>query len=198
MQDHIIYAAAWLSFGLGHSLLASNCLKSRLNTVFGSYYRLCYNLFAALHFAAVIAVGRIHVEAGGYQFNTNSGYALIALQVLGWIVLIWGCKGYDWGLFAGFKQIRDRRLGLNEAETEPLVMAGLHRYVRHPIYSGVFLILWGWADGERALATAVWGSVYLLVGTCFEERKLLDLYGQAYRDYRQRVPAFIPWKGRAI
>ena len=46
------------------------------------------------------------------------------------------------------------------------------------------------------LATAVWGSAYLVIGTAFEERKLRRLYGQAYEDYRARVPAFVPWKGR--
>jgi len=60
----------------------------------------------------------------------------------------------------------------------------LHRFVRHPLYSAAFLILWG--------------SVYLVVGSHFEERFLERLYGDAYADYRRRVPAFVPWKGRAI
>ena len=36
--------------------------------------------------------------------------------------------------------------------------------------------------------------MYLALGTHFEERKLLALYGNDYRDYRDRVPALIPWK----
>ena len=42
------------------------------------------------------------------------------------------------------------------------------------------------------------GSLYLVVGAAFEERGLLRLYGADYADYRRRVPAFIPWKGRAL
>lgn len=52
------------------------------------------------------------------------------------------------------------------------------------------------AQTEFALATAVWGSVYLLIGALYEERRLADRYGDAYVEYRRRVPAFIPWRGR--
>jgi protein-S-isoprenylcysteine O-methyltransferase Ste14 len=80
---------------------------------------------------------------------------------------------------------------------EPLRLDGPHRFVRHPLYTALFLVLWGRAFDEAMIATAVWGSLYLIVGTRFEERKLLRLHGAAYARYRARVPAFLPWKGRA-
>ena len=58
-------------------------------------------------------------------------------------------------------------------------------------------MLWGLVDGEFALATALWASAYFWLGSRYEERRLVARYGDAYRDYRNRVPAFIPWKGRA-
>jgi protein-S-isoprenylcysteine O-methyltransferase Ste14 len=88
--------------------------------------------------------------------------------------------------------------GIDESDDEPLRLDGLHRFVRHPLYTGVFLILWGRVDGDFELATAVWGSLYLLIGTWFEERRLVKLYDGSYVDYRRRVPAFIPWRGRAL
>ena len=80
----------------------------------------------------------------------------------------------------------------DEAEDETLRIDGLHRYVRHPLYSGLFLILWGHAQTEFALATAIWASIYLVIGTVFEERRLIERYGEAYRDYRARTPAYVP------
>jgi len=59
-------------------------------------------------------------------------------------------------------------------------------------------MLWGRVAGELDLATAQWGSLYLLVGTWFKERRLLKLYGTEYADYRHHIPAFIPWKSRAF
>ena len=58
---------------------------------------------------------------------------------------------------------------------------GLHRYVRHPLYSALFLCLWGLVQDPLSLATALWGSLYTLIGTYFEERKLISLYGEAYQ-----------------
>ena len=44
-----------------------------------------------------------------------------------------------------------------------------------------------------ALATAVYATVYILVGIRFEEDKLLRLYGDAYSAYRKHVPMLLPW-----
>ncbi len=100
--------------------------------------------------------------------------------------------GYDRGRFVGTTQLRVPDM----VPDEDLRIDGLHRYVRHPLYSGLFLVLWGHAQTEFALATALWGSLYLVIGTGFEERRLIARYGQAYTAYRARVPAYLPWRGR--
>jgi protein-S-isoprenylcysteine O-methyltransferase Ste14 len=70
--------------------------------------------------------------------------------------------------------------------------------VRHPLYLGAHMILWGGAVNEFGLATALWGSLFLAVGARHEEKALLALYGEAYATYQRRVPAVIPWKGKAL
>jgi protein-S-isoprenylcysteine O-methyltransferase Ste14 len=107
-----------------------------------------------------------------------------------------GLRGYDLGRLAGTHQIRVADGGAEDPEDEPLRVDGLHRYVRHPLYTGGFLILWGRVDGDLELATAIWASLYLVIGSRFEERRLLTLYGAEYADYRRRVPAFFPWRGK--
>ena len=37
-------------------------------------------------------------------------------------------------------------------------------------------------------------SVYLVVGTILEERKLVLEYGQVYRQYQHEVSMFVPWR----
>jgi protein-S-isoprenylcysteine O-methyltransferase Ste14 len=73
----------------------------------------------------------------------------------------------------------------------------MHGYVRHPLYLGAYLYLLGGATSEFGMLTAFWGCFYLLVGTWFEERGLVAQYGRAYEEYKQKVPAIIPFKGRA-
>lgn len=47
-------------------------------------------------------------------------------------------------------------------------------------------------------ATARWGSLNLLIGERLEERRLVALYGDAYRTYSERVATFVPWTGRSV
>lgn len=91
-----------------------------------------------------------------------------------------------------------RRLPLETAagRTEPLVVAGPYRLVRHPLYSGVDGLTFGiavlvdhpWAY-LGALALALW---FLVVLAPFEERELRALFGPAYAEYMLRTRRFLP------
>ena len=65
---------------------------------------------------------------------------------------------------------------------------GPYGWVRHPIYSGWFLLVFATSPmtGTRLLF-AVTSSVYLLLAIPFEERSLLATTAGAYDQYRQRV-----------
>lgn len=199
VMAHLGYGAAWLSFGLLHSLLARGAGAALLQRLFGAWERLAYNGIAVVHLLVVLLFG--HWLLGDQASFARPGW----LAWLQWCGLAFGLLvgfralgSYDLGLFAGTRQLREARTGVSADEDEPLATRGLHRYVRHPLYSALFLCLWGLVHDPLSLATAVWGSLYTLIGTYFEERKLISLYGEAYRTYRHRVPAFFPWKGRAI
>jgi protein-S-isoprenylcysteine O-methyltransferase Ste14 len=193
------YALAWISFGLLHSLLAHPPVNRAMARVFGAGTRLVYNLIATLHIVAVLLVGLwLLGGSGDFALPFWLKGAMWAMALGGVVLALAGLREYDGSRFLGTWQLR-HGVGANEDEPdEPLVTAGLHAYVRHPLYTAAFLLLWGLAQSPLGLATAVWGSLYLLIGTWFEERKLLRRYEADYRAYRARVPAFIPWKGRAI
>ena len=77
-----------------------------------------------------------------------------------------------------------------------LVVRGLYRYTRNPMYVGVLLVILGWAVLFRAATLVVYS---LIVGTCFqlfivlyEERHLQKEFGGGYDDYRGRVGRWLP------
>ena len=196
--DHLWYALAWAGFGALHSLLAADAVKDRLKPRFGAWYRMAYNLFATVHLAAVLALGWWVLDGTRFEMPRAAAWAQIAVFVAGAAIFVHALKFYDLARLGGLFQLYQARRGREEPDDEPLRTDGWHRYVRHPLYLGALLILWGGADDPFGLATAVWGSLYLGIGTWFEERKLLRLYGSAYADYRARVPAVLPWRGRAL
>lgn len=189
----VLYGAAWLMFGVFHSLTASAGIKSLIEPMCGRAYRLLYNVFALVTFTATIGLGKV-AFSGFEAFELSGGLKIILsiVEIGGWLLMFLALRQYDLGLFAGTKQIRHEHEG-----DEPLQTSGLNRYVRHPLYSAVFLVLWGAVWTPFGLATAVFGSAYLLIGTFTEETRLTQKYGDAYSDYKARVPAYIPWRGRA-
>ncbi|MEJ1995696.1 MAG: isoprenylcysteine carboxylmethyltransferase family protein [Limibacillus sp.] len=198
--DHLLYGLAWLSFGLLHSLLAREGAKQRLGGLLGGGYRLAYNGFALLHILAVAGFGDWLARGGaGGNFTARPdwlSWLQSALALAGFAVMLLALRSYDLGRFGGLTQFRQKIPPHTQAAEEPLVISGLHRYVRHPIYFGLLLFVWGLARDQLSLATAFWASLYLVIGSRFEERDLLRRFGESYADYRRRVPALIPWRGR--
>jgi protein-S-isoprenylcysteine O-methyltransferase Ste14 len=199
LLEHLIYFALWLSFGLGHSLLAWPAVRRWVAGRVGPAERLTYNAVATLHIALVLGLGLWLADGAGAPLVPAWLQGLQwGLAAVGVAVLYAGLREYELDRFLGTWQLRRRAGPDSDTVGEALVTRGLHRYVRHPLYSGGLALLWGLAQSDFGVATAVWGTLYFVVGTWFEERKLIRSFGQAYRDYRRRVPAFVPWKGRAI
>ena len=186
MTGHLAYGLAWVLFGLTHSLLAGR-------HGLGRWSRLVYNAIALAEFAAVAAVGAWALgSAPAFDLPRAAQLALGAVHLAGWAVLLLAARYYDLGRLGGLTQLRHPELAADEG----LRRDGPHAWVRHPLYAGAFLILWGAALSPLGLATAGWGSLYLLIGTRCEETRLMRRYGDAYAVYRARTPAFLPWKGR--
>ena len=193
----LLYALLWLGFGAGHSLLAAERGRKWLERSAGGADRLVYNLIALAHLGLVLALGAWLL--GGLPGFALPGAvrAILALAVFaGMAILVIAGRSYDLGRFSGLAQLRrgapDRAIG-----PEPLATGGMNARVRHPLYLGLLLVLWGGATTPFTLATALCGTVYVLIGIRFEERKLLRLYGDTYRAYRDRVPMLLPWPRRA-
>lgn len=193
LTSFFVYAALWFSFGLVHSILARSAVQQKLRPIFGKYYRLFYNLFAVLHIGVVFYVGKSVLSISRFNAFSMDPIPLLFLliAIAGGILIVVALRQYDLGLFSGISQLKQGE-SATELPVEPLSTHGLNHWVRHPLYSGAFLFLWGNAISMFGLATAIFGSIYLVVGARYEERKLTTIYGEAYRHYQSTVPAFFP------
>ncbi len=82
------------------------------------------------------------------------------------------------------------------APTKFLVTTALHRYVRNPMYIGVFSVLLGEALLFRAVlllayAAFCFTAAYFFV-IFYEEPTLRRQFGESYEEYRHSVPRWIP------
>jgi len=101
--------------------------------------------------------------------------------------------------YVTFSKAARGRASLDErsGRTESLVVRGPYRYVRHPLYSDVVLLLLGWwllLDFSFLLISALFLLLWFsFVVTRFEERELKALFGNDYEKYASRVPRIIPF-----
>ena len=190
---------AILVWGGVHSFLASLWAKGRARRWFGALanrtYRLLYNILAVLSFLPVLAL--VGMLPDGVLYTIPFPWALITSlgQLAALAALLLGLFQTDVWSFLGFRQL------LQPATTDQpasLVLKGLYRWVRHPLYTAGLVFIWLTpVMTVNLLAMNIGLTIYIVVGALFEERKLVYEFGQAYADYRKSTPMLVPglaWK----
>ena len=79
-----------------------------------------------------------------------------------------------------------------------LATTGVYEYVRHPQYIGFIVIMLGFLLQWPTLLTLLMFPVLVVMYVRLarlEEREALREFGDQYRAYMQRVPAFLPRLG---
>ncbi len=87
------------------------------------------------------------------------------------------------------------RMGIDEKNPGPLVTKGLYKYVRHPIYSALFLILGGSLfilPNLLSLVLILCSIGGLVTEAFYEEEFLLKKYPHEYTDYMNKTGRFFP------
>ncbi|MDP8225961.1 MAG: isoprenylcysteine carboxylmethyltransferase family protein [Candidatus Lernaella stagnicola] len=113
-----------------------------------------------------------------------------ALSALSGLLVLLSIRTVDAGHLIGLPQSRGKRLG---DHTPELVVKGVYKVLRHPMMAGLIVALWATPHltAGRALLAAGF-TAYIFLGIHFEERDLVQAFGDDYRRYRSRVGALLP------
>ncbi|HSH05934.1 MAG TPA: isoprenylcysteine carboxylmethyltransferase family protein [Anaerolineae bacterium] len=198
MERFLLVGLGFVVWAVGHSVLASQRVKGWVQEWWGTeryegYYRFVYNVVAVISFVPVW---------WGFQGGWGSEPVWSLSGVWRWLAY-GGQVGAVVGLyvtitatdawhFMGVRQMWAHWQG-EAVEDGALVVKGMYRWVRHPLYTFSLLFLWlAPTMTVGGVAFNVLVTIYFWVGSIFEERKLVAAFGEAYERYQAEVPRLVP------
>ena len=186
-------------YGGLHSLLASRWAKARarrsLGPTAGRLYRLAYNVLGGLTLLPVLAFPARFPGLPLYRIAWPWSGLTVAVQALALLTILVGLRQTGLGSFLGLRQLLE---GEGDRPAQ-LQVTGLYRWVRHPLYTAGLVFLWFSPLMTTSLLALFAGlSAYLYIGSRFEEQRLIEEFGQPYREYRRCIPPLIPLPRRRL
>lgn len=196
----VILAILWIGWCAMHSILIdasfARMVKARWPQLIPAY-RLIYN---GLSLVILLPLVGYTSRIGGAVIFAWQGWGGISLRILFLIcalLLFWGGSlRYDFKSFLGITQFKAGKSHVLLSTTQDFLPNGVFNMTRHPWYLGSLLAIWTLYSeyAQPIFIAAAILSVYLVVGTLLEERKIVREYGEPYRRYQQQVSMLFPWK----
>ena len=175
----VVDGALFSAFALHHSVLARSSARSLVERVVAAdLARTVYVCVASLLLAGMCLLWR---PVGGLVYHASGLTAAVLgiVQISGGVIAVLAVRRISVRELSGLSGPRP---------TDELQHGGPYGLVRHPLYLGWVLLLFGTATmtGDR-LVFATISTAYLLLAMPFEEAGLLAQFGERYLEYRREV-----------
>ena len=199
--DVLIILFGFAAFAYFHSLLASIKVKKSLFEGYGSiaaFYRLIYILFSLITFYFFYDAVP-HPILIIYDLKYPFDFIVLIPQFLSLAGIIWTLKYFDVSEFIGINQVIrwfNKKYDMNELDEKlTLNSRGPYKFCRHPLYLFSIIFLLFRAEIDLFYLTLLFCLiVYFYVGSYYEEKKLVEKFGEEYLEYQFSVPRIIPFR----
>lgn len=188
-------ALAWsgglaLAFCVQHSIMVRRSFRQWMERIVDPlYHGAIYTIASSVVLIAMVVLWQestillVRLEGGWWWLAR----AVFILTLAGFY---WGARSLGRFDTFGIDPLRGR-----EPQQTGLVIRGPYRWVRHPLYLFVLVLMWSYPEltADRLLFNLLW-SIWIVVGSVLEERDLVIAFGEDYLEYQRSVPMLLPWR----
>jgi protein-S-isoprenylcysteine O-methyltransferase Ste14 len=198
MEAVIVNVLLMSLFAVQHSVMARKQFKRWWTQyVPAPVERSTYVLFASLALLLLFWQWRPIPTVLWQIDNPQAALAVTGLSFVGWLMVFFSTFLINHFELFGVHQVVNNLAG--RAMPAPRFKTPvLYKVVRHPIYLGFIIAFWlapTMTAGHLLFAAVT--TAYIFVGIALEERDLVELFGDEYRRYRDRVAMIVPWRKSA-
>jgi protein-S-isoprenylcysteine O-methyltransferase Ste14 len=190
----LINTGLLLFFGLQHSLMARSFFKDGLlKNLSHAVKSATYSVASSICLIMIFYFWQ-PIEGFVWDFQNDIVFWSISIvYILGWLVAFVATFIIDhfelFGLHQGYRALKN----ISEPEVKFQVRF-FYKYIRHPIQAGTLVGLWATPSMSHAhLLLSAGMTVYVLIGLYYEEKSLIKLFGEEYKNYMKTTPMLIPF-----
>ena len=196
-MKYLLIALLWTGYCLLHSFLISirfTDLVTRLLKDYYAFYRIFY-VFISL----VLLIPLIN-----YTAQLDNNVIIIydpSLNIVRYVLISGSLLMFFWAFFFNYDSLSffGIRQALNFGKirkinpSEEVKRDGLLGIIRHPMYLSLIIYLWCQTFRMSDIVVNIVLTIYIVIATRLEEKKLVLEFGDTYVKYQQEVPMFIPF-----
>ena len=188
-----VNAALVAAFAIQHTIMARPAFKRAWGRVLpASAERSTFVLLAGVLMACIVWMWQPLPGAAWAVETAWLRWTLLGACAIGWSYMLLASFAIDHFELFGLRQTW--RASRGDTTPPPAFKERLqYSFDRHPIMTGILIALWATPDmsyGRLALAGLL--TLYIVFGVAVEERTLVTLHGERYRDYARRVGTIVP------